>query len=40
MATDNEMIDLLLKNAESEIDIVVKKELGKVARWYAYFHHQ
>ena len=39
MATDNEMIDLLLKNAESDIDIVVKKELGKVARCYAYFHH-
>ena len=39
MATDNEMIDLLLKNAESDIDIVVKKELRKVARWYAYFHH-
>ena len=25
MATDNEMIDLLLKNAEREIDIVVKR---------------
>ena len=29
MVTDNEMIDLFLKNVESEIDIVAKRTVGE-----------
>ena len=29
MSTDNEMIDLQLKNSDSEIDIVVKKTVDE-----------